>query len=268
MVCIPEKTRAPEAADRRFAVGLRSHDRGFHVYVPGFRYYSPSLGRWVNRDPIGEPGGVNLVAFCRGRPTCSVDALGMAPLPPVRAPLPPAGPPMLPPTPVPPLLPPGVPMLPPLAPLGLPDLIGIAGFSGSIAWYQPFPPPAVLGGAFVKVSCTVKKGSCCDNGIRRRYRKWACSFTVGLYVGTPGPRIRPTIPLVQNLAACPTSQGLACSGVITATLRGSVVNAQCSYSFAAGRWTCAGGFRPDPRDVATARVTFGGGGSCNRTTVY
>ena len=26
------------------------------VQVTGFRYYSPGLGRWINRDPIGEHG--------------------------------------------------------------------------------------------------------------------------------------------------------------------------------------------------------------------
>ena len=31
----------------------------------GYRYYSPELGRWVNRDPIGEEGGDHLYAFSR-----------------------------------------------------------------------------------------------------------------------------------------------------------------------------------------------------------
>jgi len=26
----------------------------------GYRYYSPRLGRWISRDPIGEQGGLNL----------------------------------------------------------------------------------------------------------------------------------------------------------------------------------------------------------------
>ena len=30
------------------------------VSVYGFRYYSPQIGRFINRDPIGERGGVNL----------------------------------------------------------------------------------------------------------------------------------------------------------------------------------------------------------------
>ena len=38
--------------------------RGFKpvvsVSIPNYRYYSPELGRWINRDPIGERGGANL----------------------------------------------------------------------------------------------------------------------------------------------------------------------------------------------------------------
>ena len=29
----------------------------------GNRYYSPSIGRWISRDPIQEQGGVNLFGF-------------------------------------------------------------------------------------------------------------------------------------------------------------------------------------------------------------
>ena len=29
-----------------------------------YRYYSPELGRWLSRDPIGEKGGVNLYNMC------------------------------------------------------------------------------------------------------------------------------------------------------------------------------------------------------------
>lgn len=34
---------------------------GLHYY--GHRYYSPTLGRWINRDQIGEKGGPNLYGF-------------------------------------------------------------------------------------------------------------------------------------------------------------------------------------------------------------
>ncbi len=48
------------------------------LYYYGFRFYSPSLQRWVNRDPIGEAGDLNLYRQANNRPTDLVDALGMA----------------------------------------------------------------------------------------------------------------------------------------------------------------------------------------------
>jgi len=46
----------------------------------GHRYYSPKLGRFVNRDPIGEAGGENLHAYTRNDPVNSLDYLGLATL--------------------------------------------------------------------------------------------------------------------------------------------------------------------------------------------
>ncbi|MCG3128345.1 MAG: hypothetical protein CHACPFDD_03229 [Phycisphaerae bacterium] len=43
----------------------------------GFRYYSPRLGRWMSRDPIGEAGGVNLYGFASNDPLDEVDTLGL-----------------------------------------------------------------------------------------------------------------------------------------------------------------------------------------------
>ncbi len=37
------------------------------VYMEA-RYYAPSLGRFVSRDPIGFAGGINLYAYCGGDP--------------------------------------------------------------------------------------------------------------------------------------------------------------------------------------------------------
>ena len=48
----------------------------------GYRYYSPRLGRWISRDPIGEKGGLNLCVFALNGPTNHVDALGFQALPP------------------------------------------------------------------------------------------------------------------------------------------------------------------------------------------
>jgi hypothetical protein len=42
-------------------------------------FYEPSLGRWINRDPIQESGGLNLYQFVRNRPVLILDAFGLKP---------------------------------------------------------------------------------------------------------------------------------------------------------------------------------------------
>jgi RHS repeat-associated protein len=43
----------------------------------GYRYYNPELGRWVNRDPIGELGGLNVYGFVGNESISSGDYLGL-----------------------------------------------------------------------------------------------------------------------------------------------------------------------------------------------
>ena len=43
----------------------------------GFRFYNPSWGRWINRDPIAESGGVNLYGMVGNNPTNKLDLLGL-----------------------------------------------------------------------------------------------------------------------------------------------------------------------------------------------
>ncbi|MEK6757135.1 MAG: RHS repeat-associated core domain-containing protein [Bacteroidota bacterium] len=45
--------------------------------VSGRRYYSPSQGRFLGRDPKGEAGGKHLYAFTENNPTNRWDYLGM-----------------------------------------------------------------------------------------------------------------------------------------------------------------------------------------------
>lgn len=40
------------------------------------RAYNASLGRWINRDPIGEAGGINLYAYVGNNPVGFVDPTG------------------------------------------------------------------------------------------------------------------------------------------------------------------------------------------------
>jgi RHS repeat-associated protein len=42
----------------------------------GYRYYNPSIGRWLNRDSIEESGGLHLYLFVDNRPQTRIDLLG------------------------------------------------------------------------------------------------------------------------------------------------------------------------------------------------
>lgn len=53
-------------------------DRETGLVYFGLRYYSPNLGRFINPDPLGEQGGINLQAFCKNDPVNAWDYLGMA----------------------------------------------------------------------------------------------------------------------------------------------------------------------------------------------
>ena len=46
------------------------------LYYYGYRFYSPSLMRWLNRDPIEEDGGLNLYGFCEGNALKHFDPIG------------------------------------------------------------------------------------------------------------------------------------------------------------------------------------------------
>jgi RHS repeat-associated protein len=44
----------------------------------GYRYYNPGTGRWLNRDSIGELGGLNLYGFVGNNPLKWIDHFGLA----------------------------------------------------------------------------------------------------------------------------------------------------------------------------------------------
>ncbi len=61
----------------RFSTKYADLEIGLVYY--GLRYYSPSLGRFINRDPIEEQGGLNLYAFCFNNGINQWDVLGQNP---------------------------------------------------------------------------------------------------------------------------------------------------------------------------------------------
>jgi len=52
------------------------YDSEADLYYYGYRFYSPVLMRWLNRDPIEERGGLNLYAFCENIALECFDPLG------------------------------------------------------------------------------------------------------------------------------------------------------------------------------------------------
>lgn len=60
----------------RFSTKHTDSETG-HLYY-GHRSYAPSLGRWLNRDPLGEEGGLNLYGFVENAPTTWADPFGLA----------------------------------------------------------------------------------------------------------------------------------------------------------------------------------------------
>ena len=59
----------------RFSTKYLDTETGLYYY--GRRFYDPIWGRWINRDPIEEDGGLNLYAFVLNDPVNWIDLLGL-----------------------------------------------------------------------------------------------------------------------------------------------------------------------------------------------
>ena len=59
----------------RFSTKFCDEESGFCNY--GYRYYDPNTGRWPNRDPIEEAGGMNVYAFVYNDPVGYIDRTGL-----------------------------------------------------------------------------------------------------------------------------------------------------------------------------------------------
>jgi uncharacterized protein RhaS with RHS repeats len=56
---------------------LRVPGQTYPINLTLYRAYSPGLGRWLSRDPIGENGGLNLYGFVGNDPVNFWDPLGL-----------------------------------------------------------------------------------------------------------------------------------------------------------------------------------------------
>ena len=54
------------------------YDAETENYYVRNRYYSPTPGRWLTRDPIGYRGGINLYGYVNSSPVGNVDAEGLS----------------------------------------------------------------------------------------------------------------------------------------------------------------------------------------------
>ena len=59
----------------RFSSDYHDDETGLLYY--NYRHYSPNLGRWISRDPVGEEGGDNLYSFADNNGICRSDILGL-----------------------------------------------------------------------------------------------------------------------------------------------------------------------------------------------
>jgi RHS repeat-associated protein len=68
----PDRPRQLDRLRRVYMFSLQ-----VQLYCQRFRWYSPVLGRWLQRDPAGTIDGVNLYMYVRGQPTLFVDSYGL-----------------------------------------------------------------------------------------------------------------------------------------------------------------------------------------------
>ena len=226
-----------------------------------YRHYEPVMGRWLQRDLIGEIGGWNIYAFCRN--SAKSDFLGLGGIDDDLGgmiggmwPAPPGG-------------------------WGaeaerqrlererqetesaMPDLSVIIGVSGT----RNFP---VGGGWGISLTANIswEFGSCCDKteNKRKEYRKLIGSISAGPYVGV-APIIElpsPNPPEVRiDLDECPPS-GESYDGFLSFKFDAGGANFECSFLFSDKKWHCGAGFSLNK--ITNIKLSIEGGVSYEKVT--
>jgi RHS repeat-associated protein len=69
-------TEAETAVPAKSPASPKTHTPDSRLSNLGHRFYSAGMGRWLNRDPIEEQGGIGLYEFCANVPIRNVDPFG------------------------------------------------------------------------------------------------------------------------------------------------------------------------------------------------
>ncbi len=67
----------PMADVNRYQFSSKESDYLSGLSYYGYRFYDPTLQRWLTRDPLGEAGGINLYGFVGNDPIGFIDPLGL-----------------------------------------------------------------------------------------------------------------------------------------------------------------------------------------------
>jgi RHS repeat-associated protein len=71
------RATGPMARANPFRFSTKYQDDETDLLYYGYRYYCQSTGRWINRDPLAERGGLNLYVFTENNPCGLVDPVGL-----------------------------------------------------------------------------------------------------------------------------------------------------------------------------------------------
>jgi RHS repeat-associated protein len=229
--------------DFNFWFSSKYQDQDTGLYYYGYRFLSTELGRWVNRDPITEGGGLNLNCFVNNNSLANVDANGLLILNPVN---PGNG---VPPYIISPPIPgyPGYTPPPPNPqPTPTPSSFALPNFAFGLATSYKVTGniPAGPGAVTISVEVKVSDGTCCKDGAIKSVAKVTGSVSGGYVVGVGIQPLSYTWNAngsLGNIGNCPATGVGNWKWQVKFEIKVGVTQANCTYAGGSG-WTCGAGF--------------------------